>query len=162
MSGNPVAGGLEALAKCPKLASLNLSGNKLAAVSDLAPLASLENLSHLELGNCDLVSSENYRKEVFSLLPHLKYLDGLDQSGVEEANGKASGEAVNGVKNGHVVADDDEADASEEQVEEDEENEGAYEDDGDEEGEEDIGLSALQASKELEDDEEDYVPGKCN
>ena len=160
MSGNPISGGLEALCRCSKLASLNLSGNKLSTIADLAPLASLENLSHLELGSCDLVSSENYRKEVFALLPQLKYLDGLDQNGVEEASGKASVDAVNGVRNGHVVGDiDEDADASEDQVEddEDEENEDASEDEGDDE--EEIGISALQESKDPEDDEEDYVPG---
>ncbi|KAM3188245.1 hypothetical protein ACTXT7_000644 [Hymenolepis weldensis] len=147
LSGNPITTGLDALAKCPNLTTLNLSGNKLASIKDLAPLESLENLSHLELSNCELVSEENYRKEVFAFLPQLLYLDGLDQNGEEESDVKASGDGVNGSKNGHTAHDD-------------EEEEEDAEDESDEEDEEEIGLSALQGSKELESDEEDYVPGE--
>ncbi len=144
---------MEAVAKCTKLESLNLSGNKLAAVSDLAPLASLESLSHLELNNCELASIENYRKEVFGALPHLKFLDGLDQEGQEEKSDAATKtEGTNGVSNGHTAegdaeaGDEDEADGSDEEEDDDEE--------------EEIGISALQGSAELDDDEEDYVPGR--
>ncbi|KAM7533807.1 hypothetical protein Aperf_G00000104851 [Anoplocephala perfoliata] len=150
LSGNPITTGLDALAKCTSLASLNLSGNKLATIKDLAPLASLENLTHLELSDCELVSLDNYRKEVFALLPNLMFLDGLDQNGVEESEVKASGDGVNGSKNGHTIR----SDEDDEEQEDEEENEG-----DDSEEEEGLGLSALQGSKELESDEEDYVPG---
>ncbi|KAL5105841.1 Acidic leucine-rich nuclear phosphoprotein 32-related protein [Taenia crassiceps] len=137
VSGNPITDGLDALKCCPSLVSLNLSGNKLTAIADLAPLASLENLSHLEMGDCDLV------------------LDGLDQNGVEESSERVAGDVVNGPKNGHVVASaNDEADDEDE-----EDDEGQDEDEEEEDDEDDIGISALQGSKDLEDDEEDYVPG---
>nr|CDS24747.1 Acidic leucine rich nuclear phosphoprotein [Echinococcus granulosus] len=154
VSGNPISAGLEALTNCPRLVSVNLSGNKLAAIADLAPLASLESLSHLEMSDCELVSVEGYRKEVFALLPHLKFLDGLDQSGVEEVNEKVTGEVVNGPKNGHIIPT-----ANEEADDEDDEEDDQGEDEDEEDEEEEIGISALQGSKDLEDDEEDYVPG---
>lgn len=144
LSGNPIAEGLEALAKCTSLTTLNLSGNKLASIKDLAPLASLENLSHLELSTCDLVCEENYRKDVFALLPQLSFLDGLDQNGEEESDVKASGDGVNGSNNGHTGHDEEDEDDAEDETEDEEE----------------IGLSALQGSKELESDAEDYVPGE--
>ncbi|VDK22686.1 unnamed protein product [Taenia asiatica] len=157
VSGNPISEGLEALKSCPSLISLNLSGNKLAAIADLAPLASLENLSCLEMGDCDLVSVGGYRKEVFSILPQLKVLDGLDQNGVEESNERITGDVVNGPKNGHVITSTN--DEGDEEDDEDDEGRDEDEDEEDEEEEEDIGISALQGSKDLEDDEEDYVPG---
>lgn len=153
VSGNPIATGLDSLKNCPSLVSLNLSGNKLGAIADLAPLASLESLSRLEMGDCDLVSVEGYRKEVFALLPHLKFLDGLDQNGVEEVNMKVTGDVVNGPKNGHVMS------ANDEDVDDDEGDEEQDEDEDEEDEEEEMGISALQGSKDLEDDEEDYVPG---
>lgn len=135
------------------MTSLNLSGNKLATIKDLAPLASLENLTHLELSDCELVSLDNYRKEVFALLPNLMFLDGLDQNGVEESEMRALGEGLNGSKNG--------TERTSRPAEDDEEQEDDEEDEGDEsEEEEELGLSALQGSKELESDEEDYVPGE--
>ena len=32
----------------------------------------------MDLFNCEVTSTENYRDEVFKLLPQLKYLDGFD------------------------------------------------------------------------------------
>lgn len=157
VSGNPITEGLEVLKSCPNLVSLNLSGNKLATIADLAPLASLENLSSLEMGDCDLVSVDGYRKEVFSILPNLKVLDGLDRDGVEELNERFTGGVANGPKNGHVITANDEGDEEEEEEEDDDE--GQEEDEDEDDEEEDIGISALQGSKDLEDDEEDYVPG---
>ncbi|VDN22130.1 unnamed protein product [Dibothriocephalus latus] len=154
LSENPIVDGLDTLTECPKLETLNLSGNKLKAVADLAPLASLEHLKSLELNNCDIAAIEDYRKEVFAVLPKLKYLDGLDQSGGDEPVTEVAAEAVTKPvkvdvateKNGsHVEEGDDEEDDDE---------------DDDEEEEEEVGISALQGSKELEDDEEDYVPAK--
>lgn len=150
LSENPIVDGLESLTECPKLEVLNLSGNKLKAVADLSPLASLANLKSLELNNCDIAAVEDYRKEVFSVLPKLKYLDGLDQSGEEEPVIEDASEAVHKPlkevapeKNGSHVAEGDDEDDDEDEEEEEEE----------------VGISALQGSKELEDDEEDYVPG---
>ncbi|VDD81797.1 unnamed protein product [Mesocestoides corti] len=159
-SGNPIAGGLDALLNCPNLVSLNLSGNKLSNVSDLATLASLDSLTRLELNDCELATLENYRKEVFAVLPNLRYLDGLDQNGIEETQNVGPDGDINGVSNGHVPPKDESDQASE-----DEDGESSEEpvENGDAPGSEEddeIGLSVLQGSKELEDDDgEDYVPG---
>nr|VZI18790.1 unnamed protein product [Spirometra erinaceieuropaei] len=151
LSENPIVDGVESLTECPKLEVLNLSGNKLKTVSDLSPLANLANLKSLELNNCEIAAIEDYRKEVFSILPKLQYLDGLDQNGEDEPVIDDASDAVHKPlkdvapeKNGSHVEEGDEEDDDEED---------------DEEEEEEVGISALQGSKELEDDEEDYVPG---
>ncbi|BHF84339.1 Acidic leucine-rich nuclear phosphoprotein 32 member [Sparganum proliferum] len=150
LSENPIVDGVESLTECPKLEVLNLSGNKLKTVSDLSPLASLANLKSLELNNCEIAAIEDYRKEVFSILPKLQYLDGLDQNGEDEPVTDDASDVVHKPlkdvapeKNGSHVEEGDEEDDDEE----------------DDEEEEEVGISALQGSKELEDDEEDYVPG---
>jgi hypothetical protein len=38
----------------------------------------LANLRALDLFNCPVTSPEDYRQQVFKLLPQLKYLDGYD------------------------------------------------------------------------------------
>jgi acidic leucine-rich nuclear phosphoprotein 32 family member A/C/D len=63
----------------PKLASLNLSGNKIKDFDELKPLTSLEKLEILDLFNNDVTGAENYRGSVFRLIPSLKYLDGFDK-----------------------------------------------------------------------------------
>lgn len=59
--------------------SLNLSGNKIKDFEELKPLSSLEKLEVLDLFNNDVTSSDDYRIQVFKLLPSLNYLDGFDK-----------------------------------------------------------------------------------
>lgn len=60
----------------------------------MKPLATLEKLETLDLFNNDVTSTENYRNNVFRLIPSLKFLDGFDKEDNEamtdeddEANG---------------------------------------------------------------------------
>lgn len=58
----------------------------------------LKNLQTLDLFHCKVTSLDNYRDKVFQLLPHIKFLDGLDRneqedqesSGEEEDDGKST------------------------------------------------------------------------
>uniref|UniRef100_A0A4W5NDM5 Acidic leucine-rich nuclear phosphoprotein 32 family member n=1 Tax=Hucho hucho TaxID=62062 RepID=A0A4W5NDM5_9TELE len=79
LSDNRISGGLDVLAeKLPNLTHLNLSGNKLKEFSTLEPLKKLDSLKCLDLFNCEVTNLNDYRENVFKLLPQLTYLDGYD------------------------------------------------------------------------------------
>ena len=76
MSDNRIPGGLNALSGCTALKSLNLSGNRIKDLESLKPLAELPNLKNLDLFHCEVTNLDNYREEVFKMLPTLVGLDG--------------------------------------------------------------------------------------
>lgn len=103
LSDNNLSDGLEALqdACLVNLKSLSLAGNKFSTLESLEPLVrptqishphivspwqtlqtfsqgSLPNLRDLDLFNCAVTQTDDYRKGLFELLPNLKYLDGFD------------------------------------------------------------------------------------
>ena len=138
LSGNRLSKGLEVLKECPSLKSLSLTNNKFKEFDTLKPLTDLQ-LTHLDMvGNEFSESKEEFRKNVFELLPSLVLLDGADKDGVE-AN-----------------SDDDEDDEEDEDEDLGEEEESAGEEES--EDEDGPGLSALyDNTADLdEDDEADY------
>ncbi|XP_050007702.1 acidic leucine-rich nuclear phosphoprotein 32 family member A isoform X1 [Alexandromys fortis] len=148
LSDNRISGDLEVLAeKCPNLKHLNLSGNKIKDLSTIEPLKKLENLKSLDLFNCEVTNLNDYRENVFKLLPQVTYLDGYDRDNKEAPDSDVEG----------YVEDDDEEDEDEEeydeyaQLVEDEE-----EEDEEEEGEEE------DVSGEEEEDEEGYNDGEVD
>ena len=84
LSDNRIHGGLDNLMSSPNLTHLNLSGNKIKDLDELAPLSGIANLRNLDLFNCEVTKLEMYRDKVFKLLPNLKYLDGFDQNEQED------------------------------------------------------------------------------
>jgi acidic leucine-rich nuclear phosphoprotein 32 family member A/C/D len=70
---------LSHLLTSPKLTILNLSGNKVKDFDELKSLEKLEKLEILDLFNNEVTSAENYRNNVFRLIPSLKFLDGFDK-----------------------------------------------------------------------------------
>ncbi|ENN82493.1 hypothetical protein HUJ04_012040 [Dendroctonus ponderosae] len=98
LSDNRISGGFDILETSPKLAYLNLSGNKIKDVESLESLKSFKYLRHLDLFNNEATSIHNYREKIFSMLPNLKYLDGFDPEDceVEESEVEAEEEEVNG------------------------------------------------------------------
>lgn len=152
LSDNRIPGGLNHVSSnCPKLQSLHLSGNKIDNVEALEPLKELTNLKYLELVNCEVASTENYRDKVFALLSNLKFLDGFDKNEEEADESDAeNGETGNGGEKKNSQNEDEE----DSELDEDEENL----DEEDEESD-DVGLSYLQKSQIDEESEgDDYSP----
>ncbi|KAK1890754.1 Acidic leucine-rich nuclear phosphoprotein 32 family member A [Dissostichus eleginoides] len=90
LSDNRISGGLEVLAaKCPNLTHLNLSGNKIKDLSTIGPLKELGTLKSLDLFNCEVTNLNEYRDNVFKLLPQLTYLDGYDKDDKEAPDSDA-------------------------------------------------------------------------
>ncbi|XP_066885700.1 acidic leucine-rich nuclear phosphoprotein 32 family member A isoform X1 [Kogia breviceps] len=150
LSDNRISGGLEVLAeKCPNLTHLNLSGNKIKDLSTIEPLKKLENLKSLDLFNCEVTNLNDYRENVFKLLPQLTYLDGYDRDDKEAPDSDAEG-YVEGLEDDEEDEDEEEYD-EDAQVVEDEEDE-----EEEEEGEEE------DVSGEEEEDEEGYNDGEVD
>ncbi|ELW67324.1 Acidic leucine-rich nuclear phosphoprotein 32 family member A [Tupaia chinensis] len=176
LSDNRISEGLEVLAeKCPNLMHLNLSGNKIRDLSTIEPLKKLENLKSLDLFNCEVTNLNDYRENVFKLLPQLTYLDGYDQDDKEAPDSDAEG-YVEGLDNdkdkdkeeydedAQVVEDEEDEEDKEEGEEDDmsgeeeDDEEGYYNGEVDDEEDEDIGEeeSGQKQKREPEDEGEDY------
>ncbi|KAM6979540.1 acidic leucine-rich nuclear phosphoprotein 32 family member A [Aplochiton taeniatus] len=141
LSDNRISGGLEVLGeKCPSLTHLNLSGNKIKDLSTIEPLKKLETLKSLDLFNCEVTNLNEYRDNVFKLLPQLTYLDGYDKSDKEAPDSDAEA-YVEGLDDDEEEDDDVEEDYDEDAVpgeEEEDDGEDDEEEEGEEEEDEDI------------------------
>jgi len=80
LGDNLISDGLNFLknAELSNLLSLNLSGNKIAKMSELEPLSHLESLESLDLFGCAVTNTPDYQTIIFSLIPSLKALDRSD------------------------------------------------------------------------------------
>lgn len=138
LSDNKLTGDLDRLvSSCPRLYHVNLCANKIKDIESLAPLKKLEELAALDLFDCDVTESPDYRQKVFEMIPQLKYLDGFDIHDVEAD--------LSDDEEGEEGLDDEEGDVSDE--------EGL-----DDTGDDDVGLSYLNSSKVQDEDEsEDFV-----
>ncbi|XP_071392334.1 acidic leucine-rich nuclear phosphoprotein 32 family member A isoform X7 [Centroberyx affinis] len=146
LSDNRISGGLEVLAdKCPSLTHLNLSGNKIKDLSTIEPLKELGTLKSLDLFNCEVTNLNEYRDNVFKLLPQLTYLDGYDKDDKEapDSDAEVYAEGLDDDEDdedGRFNYDDDTApgDEEEDEGEDDEEEENEEEEDDDVKEEEDL------------------------
>ncbi|KAI5699032.1 hypothetical protein M8J75_015474 [Diaphorina citri] len=151
LSDNRISGGLNVLQSSPKLAYLNLCGNRIKDLETLEPLKQLTNLKHVDLFNNDVTTIENYREKVFELLPNLKYLDGFDAKNNEAPD---SEDDVNGKEEDDEDSEDDDCDDDDEDDDEDGEEEEDDEDDND------VGLDAVYNDKIDEESEGDDYEGE--
>jgi len=143
LSDNRISGGLNSLTGCVKLTHLSLSGNKIKDLDALKPLKDLPILKSLDLFNCEVTNSEEYRETVFAMLPQINFLDGFDQNDKECEDDEEDVEDLGD-------DDDDEED-------DDDENEDDDDDDEDVDGEDEVGLDYLvKGDIEDEDDDEDF------
>ncbi|XP_078578653.1 acidic leucine-rich nuclear phosphoprotein 32 family member A-like isoform X8 [Branchiostoma floridae x Branchiostoma japonicum] len=189
LSDNRIQGGLNLLSGSGKLTHLNLSGNKIKDLETLEPLKDFQTLKNLDLFNCEVTQIENYRENVFNLIPSLKYLDGYDRADKEaddssvedededdedededgendDLDGEDASEGVLGEEDEDSDDDEDEDDDDDDDDEGDEDDD--EDDDGEVEGEEDdegesgseVGLEYLY-NKDIDDEEEeeDFEPG---
>uniref|UniRef100_K1QRM9 Acidic leucine-rich nuclear phosphoprotein 32 family member A n=1 Tax=Magallana gigas TaxID=29159 RepID=K1QRM9_MAGGI len=92
LSDNRIQSGLQNLQGCPNLTHLSLSGNKIKEIDTLEPLKNFSELKHLDLFNCEVTQLDDYREQVFELLPNLKYLDGFDKNDKEADEDEEDGE----------------------------------------------------------------------
>ncbi|XP_059367322.1 acidic leucine-rich nuclear phosphoprotein 32 family member A-like isoform X1 [Carassius carassius] len=170
LSDNRISGGLEVLAeKCPNLTHLNLSGNKIKDLSTIEPLKKLESLKSLDLFNCEVTNLNDYRENVFKLLPQLTYLDGYDKEDKEAPDSDAEAyvegldddeddEDVLSAEGEEEEYDEDAApgDEDEEEGEEDDEEEGEEEEEedisGEEEEEEDLNDGEVDDEEDVEEE----------
>ena len=139
LADNKLSEGLEALSNLKALVDLHLNGNEFASVKDLSSLVALPNLKQLEISGCPLTKNENYRSEIFALLPSLEIIDMHDKDGNEVSASEQEDE---------FDSEDDEDDDSEEDsddVSEDDDSED--EEDDDEEGAEEEEEEGLPSKK---------------
>jgi acidic leucine-rich nuclear phosphoprotein 32 family protein B len=145
---NDLVGSFECLSSCPSLVHVNLSDNKIARAEDLAGLAQLPDLRSVDLFNCPVGEPDGYRDNVFTTVPHLVYIDGLDRDG-----GEADDSDDEGLE---------EAGSSEEEDEDEDYAEGADEDDDVDEGNEDEDEDEDEGEGEDDDDEGDAASGAAD
>ncbi|CAH1252106.1 ANP32B [Branchiostoma lanceolatum] len=184
LSDNRIQGGLNLLSGSGKLTHLNLSGNKIKDLETLEPLKDFQTLKNLDLFNCEVTQIENYRENVFNLIPSLKYLDGYDRADKEaddssvedededddeededgendDLDGEDASEGVLGEEDDDSDDDEDDDDDDDDDDEEGDEDDDD-EDDGEVEGEEEddgesgseVGLEYLY-NKDIDDEEEE-------
>ncbi|XP_033725059.1 acidic leucine-rich nuclear phosphoprotein 32 family member B-like [Pecten maximus] len=145
LSDNRISGTLNHLAGCPKLEHLTLSGNKIKDIETLKPLAELENLSNLDLFNCEVTALDDYKEKMFELLPNLNFLDGYDKDDREADEDEDEG----------VDGEVDEEEDDEEENEDDEEEDGEDDDEDDDDEDDDEDLDDDDEVQDIDDDEED-------
>uniref|UniRef100_A0A8C6U4B6 Acidic leucine-rich nuclear phosphoprotein 32 family member n=1 Tax=Neogobius melanostomus TaxID=47308 RepID=A0A8C6U4B6_9GOBI len=164
LSDNRISGGLEVLAdKCPNLTHLNLSGNKIKDLSTIEPLKEVKTLKSLDLFNCEVTNLNEYKDNVFKLLPQLTYLDGYDKDDKEapDSDAEVYAEGLDDDEDDEDDVDEEEDDEDaapgdeEEDEGEDDEEENEEEDDDDLSGEEEEEEDLNDKEVEDEDDEEE-------
>ena len=163
LNDNRISGGLEALAGITTLEELNLGGNRIASRDEIKAISALP-LVNLDLVGCPCCEdSDEYRAEIFGMIPTLQVLDGVDAEG-EEVLMESEGDDDEEEDDDELDAeDDDEDDLDDEEDDEDDEDDEDEddEDDEDEEEEEDedddgeVGTAALVGAP-LDDDEGDF------
>ena len=62
------------MAACPNLQAIAFGGNSVKSIQELKSQSGLKSLSQLDLFNNAVANAEDYRVNVFQLLPSLKVL----------------------------------------------------------------------------------------
>ncbi|XP_078666957.1 uncharacterized protein LOC144908896 isoform X21 [Branchiostoma floridae x Branchiostoma belcheri] len=157
LSDNRIQGGLNLLSGSGKLTHLNLSGNKIKDLETLEPLKDFQTLKNLDLFNCEVTQMENYRENVFNLIPSLKYLDGYDRADKEADDSSVEDEDEDDEDEDEDGENDDldGEDASEGVLGEEEEDSDDDEDDEDDDDDDDD-----EGDEDDEDDDDGEVEGE--
>ena len=83
LNNNSLKDGLESLSGLKDLMQLNLSSNEFRSIDLFSPLSGLNSLVYLEVEDCPVSKTEDYRQKLFELIPSLQIVDGLDKNGKE-------------------------------------------------------------------------------
>ncbi|XP_065841714.1 acidic leucine-rich nuclear phosphoprotein 32 family member B-like [Oscarella lobularis] len=168
LSENRISGGLQHLSGCPMLGSLSLSNNRIKSLDILEAISDLKELKSLDLYQCEVTGIDDYRENVFKLLPQLQWLDGVNREGQAESDSEEDEDESSVASSDVEEADNDEEDEDEVPdglnavgVAADDEEED--DDDDDDEEDEGPGLAYLQKSDLVdEEEEEDFQPGEVD
>jgi len=153
-------GGLDYLAGCVQLKSVDLSNNKITSVKQLEALKSCAALETLTLKDCPITETDSYKTEVFEMLPQLTTVDGESREGTNGTATNGSHAAVNGTGDAanneqeagleQLQRDDLEDDDEEYNPEGEEEEEDELDDDDEDEEDEDEAEGDLEEEQETE------------
>ena len=88
LSDNKIAGSeLKNLPAYENLKEIRLANTKIDSINDVKNLAKFKNLELLELEESPITKLENYRENIFEILPKLTYLDNITKDGQVYQNG---------------------------------------------------------------------------
>ena len=124
LNKNDIKGGLDKLSPLKELMQLELSNNQLGTVADFLPLVSLTSLVSLDLKNCPVTLTEDYRQSIFKIIPSLQVIDGMDREGKEISlfsDDEDDDDLIGGDDDDDDDDDEEEFDDSEEEEEEEDE-----------------------------------------
>lgn len=153
LTDNKLSGGLNVLQGSPHLVSLNLSGNKIKDIETLEPLKDLKELKNLDLLNCEVSLTDDFRGRVFQLLEGLAVLDGFDRNNQEAEEDETSEEGEDG--DGVVDFDEDDGEGEDEEGDDDDEDSEGDGEDVDEEDDQEAGQGKSRGVKRKHADEEE-------
>jgi len=158
LSNNSLDGGLDHLAPCAQLKTLDLSNNQFSSVDHLEPLKQCESLETLKLAGCPIASTEDYQAAVFEMLPHVSTVDG--HSRTKKGAGKnKNGSHANGTSVGATVNGEGDTDAAQDEAGVDQLLRDDLEDDDEEycpEGEEEEDDDEIDEDEDDDEEEGDY------
>lgn len=107
LKDNQLDGGFDNLSGCTQLKSVDLTNNNITSAEQLSALKSCAALETITLVGCPIASTDDYRTAVFSTLPQVTSVDGVNRGSEHHAEGE------NGThKNGKHTAVNGEGDAT--------------------------------------------------
>ncbi|OAF67637.1 Acidic leucine-rich nuclear phosphoprotein 32 family member A [Intoshia linei] len=93
LSDNKISDSLDELIKCRKISTLNLSGTNIKTLAEISPLHELRYLRSLDVTNSPITKVPDYRQKIFTMIPHIRYIDGVSINN-ESEDGNMNGDEI--------------------------------------------------------------------